>query len=413
MASKNLTDALVSKTAPPSNQVRQLEIWDAKAPGLSLRIGHGGKRSFYVTVRVKGKSRRRYKLGDYPELALADARDRARQVRGEARKGTDPREHDRELIREAERERLNTFGAVAEDFITNHAKKKAKNSWPELERKIDKDLAQWKDLPISDITRKDVQDLFNEKAIASPVAANRLLTLIQQIFNRAVLLGHIDATPVVLITREEEVERDRVLDDDEIRDLWAAFETEGYPFGPLFKLLLVTGQRRGEVAGMKRSELKGDGWHLPSSRTKTGVGHLVPLSDLAQEIIAETPNLGDHLFTSGRARSKPAYVKAAEDEHDRPVVGFRKAKARCDKLAKVKDWHLHDLRRTAATKMRELRVDRLIVSKVLNHAEGGITRVYDRYAADPEKRSALDRWAQHLQTIVQGKEAAKVVKLRG
>ena len=86
------------------------------------------------------------------------------------------------------------------------------------------------------------------------------------------------------------------------------------------------------------------------------------------------------------------------------MVGFRRAKARCDKLSKVKDWHLHDLRRTAATKMRELGVDRLTVSKVLNHAEGGITRIYDRSAADPEKRIALERWAQHLKTIIEGKK---------
>jgi len=266
MASRKLTDAFVRKTVLPSKQVRQLEIWDTEAPGLSLRIGYGGKRSFYVTVRVKGKTRRRYKLGDHPELTLLEVRDQTREARANARKGIDPREHERELVREAERARLNTFGAVAEDFITNHAKKKAKSSWRELQRKIDKDLAQWKDLPISDITRKDVENLFNEKAENSPVAANRLLTLIKQIFNRAVRLDHIDATPVVEITREAEVERDRVLDDDEIKALWAAFETEGYPYGPLFKLLLVTGQRRGEVAGMKSSELKGDNWRLPASR---------------------------------------------------------------------------------------------------------------------------------------------------
>ena len=126
MASRKLTDAFVRKTVLPSKQVRQLEIWDTEAPGLSLRIGYGGKRSFYVTVRVKGKTRRRYKLGDHPELTLLEARDQTREARANARKGIDPREHERELVREAERARLNTFGAVAEDFITNHAKKRRK-----------------------------------------------------------------------------------------------------------------------------------------------------------------------------------------------------------------------------------------------------------------------------------------------
>jgi integrase len=416
MASRKLTDAFVRKTAPPSKRVRQLEIWDTEAPGLSLRIGHGGKRSFYVTVRVKGKSRRRYKLGNHPELTLLEARDQTRVTRANARKGIDPREHERELVREAERARLNTFGAVATQFVEDHAKKAAPKSWSEVERKIRQDLLpDWETRPIASITRQDVRKLIREKARKAPVSANRLLSLVKQILAWAVDEDYLDASPAVKITPEPEIERERVLDDDEIKALWAAFETEGYPFGPLFKLLLITGQRRGEVAGMKRSELRGDDWRLPASRTKSDTGHLVPLPLFAQEIIDETPNLGDHLFTSGRARPESSDVKAkaATGEQDRPVVGFRRAKARCDKLSKVEDWHLHDLRRTAATGMTSLGVDRLIVSKVLNHAEGGITRVYDRYAADPEKRIALDRWAQHLKTIIEGKKPAKVVKLRG
>lgn len=122
----------------------------------------------------------------------------------------------------------------------------------------------------------------------------------------------------------------------------------------------------------------------------------MPLPALAQNILDELPNHGKYLFTSGRK------LDAKGNWAHMPVVGFRRAKARCDKASEVKDWHLHDLRRTAATNMRKLGIDRLTVSKVLNHAESGITQVYDRYGADAEKRDALERWAGRLLSIVEG-----------
>ena len=205
----------------------------------------------------------------------------------------------------------------------------------------------------------------------------------------------LDVSPSVGITPEAETSRDRLLSDDEIRAVWKAFETEGYPYGPLFKLMLVTAQRRGEVAGIRRCEIEGDAWRLPGARTKGGAGHLVPLSSLALEIICSLPYIGDHLFTSGRR------LDADGKNSDKPVIAFRKAKARCDLMSRVENWRLHDLRRTAATNMRRLGTDRLTVSKVLNHAESGITQVYDRYGADAEKRDALELWCQRVRYIVE------------
>ena len=144
---------------------------------------------------------------------------------------------------------------------------------------------------------------------------------------------------------------------------------------------------------------------MPAERVKTGAGHIVPLSNMARDILA-----GCRIFEG---------TELAFTNSTRPMSGWSKFKKRLDRVITeqrgepIEDWHLHDLRRTAATGMRSLGIDRLTVSKVLNHAEGGITRVYDRYAADPEKRRALDAWAQHVEAVVSDEPApSNVVELR-
>ena len=197
-----------------------------------------------------------------------------------------------------------------------------------------------------------------------------------------------------------EQERERSLTAEEIRALWPALTALGYPFGHGLKFLLVTGQRRGEVSGMKWTEIDGDGWLIPGARAKSKQGHRVPLSSLALEILEETPHLGDYVFMSGRGLN--------------PLKGWENAKRRMVSFLKkpIPLWRIHDLRRTMATHMRSLGVDRLVVSKLLNHAESGITKTYDRYAADPEKAAAMERWSDRLKEIISGEKRETVTLFR-
>ena len=163
------------------------------------------------------------------------------------------------------------------------------------------------------------------------------------------------------------------------------------------KFLLVTGQRRGEVAGMRWSEINGEGWKLPGERAKKGKGHLVPLSSLAREILDGVPQIGGLVFR--------AHTDAA-------LKGWSKIAPRLEKLTgPMEPWHLHDFRRTFATHLRSLGVERLVVSKLLNQAEAGVTKIYDRYAADPEKSAPMERWANRLREIVSGAPASNVVQM--
>ena len=198
--------------------------------------------------------------------------------------------------------------------------------------------------------------------------------------------------------------RERVLSDLEIRWLWRAAGDLGEPFGPALRLLLLLGQRRGEVGGMRWDELDGDTWTLPASRTKNGRVHVVPLPRQAQEQIASVRVIGGpFIFTT---------------DGETHAAGWSKIKLRLDarmaelgraESATVPPWVTHDLRRTCATGLQKLGVRLEVTEAVLNHASGsraGIVSVYQKYQYGDEKRAALDQWAAHVEKIVSGQVIA-------
>ena len=198
--------------------------------------------------------------------------------------------------------------------------------------------------------------------------------------------------------------RERVFPQDEIRRFWTACEALGTPFGPLFKLLLLTGCRLREVAEMRHDELRDDGtWLIPSSRTKNRRQHLVPLPPLARDLLTSVPRIEGCPFvfsTTGKS----------------PVSGWSKIKARLDALMDASEpWRLHDLRRTCVTGMSELGIAPHVVELIVNHISGhraGVAGIYNRSELLPERRAALERWSQHVAGIVSG-ELNNVVSLPG
>jgi integrase len=195
-----------------------------------------------------------------------------------------------------------------------------------------------------------------------------------------------------------------VLSDDEIRALWSACDEIGGRAGAAIKLALLTGQRIGEVVGMRRSEIAGDVWTLPPERTKNKRRHDVPLSAQVLEIVEAMPVIAgeeDFVFTSSRTRrlGHMSDAKAAIDAHMKPKT----------------PWVIHDLRRTCTSGMAKIGVALPVIEKCLNHAGGsfrGIVGTYQRHTFDVEKRSALSRWSEHLDRLVRGKPASKVVPIR-
>ena len=215
---------------------------------------------------------------------------------------------------------------LAAEYIGRHAKR-YKRTWREDERIIHKELTKWLKRPADTITRQDVIAQI-ERIVdrGAPYAANRTLAVVRKVFNWAVEKGLLNASPVVKIKPEPETERQRVLSEDQVFELWRAWKTLGYPYGPLFQFMLVTGQRRGEVAGMRWEDLDVENavWSLPPASTKAKRSHQCPLSPLALEIIGTVPRFAESpfVFTSTGAAA---------------VSGFSKAKRQSDELSGIDD----------------------------------------------------------------------------
>ncbi len=379
-------------------------------PGFGVRVSYNGTKSFTVQYRVKGHSkRRRATIGIVGDIKLADARERAQEIKKHARQGVDLLAEERRLEEEAQiaeaRRDEDSIESVCELFIERYAKKNTKY-WHQTKAIFDTCvLPKWRDRPIGSIQRRDVVDLLDWIEDRSGIyRANRTLAAIRKMFNWAMIeRAIIESTPIIPgMSRGKETKRDRVLTDQELKAIWEATDKTGYPYGNMDKLLILTGQRVGEVSKMQWEDIDFDNrvWTLPAEETKANRRHEVPLSDLALEIIEATPCTGEYLFTSGRIG-------------DKPINGQSKSKAVLDEKSGVAGWRRHDYRRTMATNISRLHFTRFVIERVLNHADNSVTAVYDHGSYLDEKRDALDAWADKLQLIVNPPDDSNVVELRG
>jgi integrase len=266
-------------------------------------------------------------------------------------------------------------------------------------------LPAWKDLKLAAIGRRDVIALLDDTvARDAPIYANRLRALTSTIFNFAIGRDLTEYNPVYKVPRPAlERSRERRLSDDEVRRLWVALEVEPLKVQVAYKLALLTAARRSEVLCMAWSELDLDRgwWVLPTDRAKSGEEHRIPLGPTA---------VG--LLRSLEAKRKSLFVFAG-GKIGRPVANPQKWILRIRERAKLDDFRFHDLRRTAASHMTAIGIQRLTVSKILNHSEGGVTKVYDRNSYDKEKRAALLKWDHRIGEIISSEpRRASVIELR-
>ena len=389
----SLTARMVAAETPPTGytakgkEIMQSDLWDSRVVGLGLRVSRSGSKSWTLRYRI-GRRQRRMTLGPYPTLSLADARQQARAALRDAALGVDPAR-----VKHEQRD-ADTFGELADRFIEEHAKPK-KKSWKEDQRLLKKDvLPHWRHRPAQQIQRRDVREIVDAVARrGAPIMANRLRAMLHKVFAFGVQVEIVDFNPVTGTPRPGvERQRDRVLTEDEIRTLWEATEQMVPPMAAFFRLRLVTAQRGSEVGDMRWSDVDMENgvWTIPAERSKNGLAHRVPLADLALEILAGLEQRGPGRRVLVGALGNRQRSEAAQEIPVENFVG-------------------HDLRRTAASCMASAGVPRLHIAKVLNHAEQGVTAVYDRHSYDPEKRVALDTWARKLTAILEKADGAKVV----
>ena len=402
MPTTRLTQLAVEKLASPRNG--RVVHWDRTLPGFGLRMTANGSRSWVAMYRVGGKPVMETigPIGRIPRLD--DARRLARESMAKAAAGENP-----VAERKSRREKATaaTFRAVAERYVERYAKKHTKpTTWKELQRQLDVDVfPKWAERAMESITRHDVADLLDGiECRGSPVQANRTLARLKTLFAWAVRAEIIENNPTARVDKvAKERARDRVLSDGEIALFWSACDQLGYPFGAFGKLLLLTAQRRNEVAGMRWEEidLANRVWTMPRERAKNDRAHLVHLNDLAREVIEALPRVG----------TEPKYVFTTTGKT--AISGYSKAKAAIDRRMGegIEAWVFHDLRRTAATGMAKLNIQPHVVDRLLNHVAGeirGVAAVYNRHAYEAERRTALETWGRYIEALI-GREPQNVV----
>lgn len=395
---------------------RKTDYFDTLVRGLCLRASAGGAKAFYqVYTRNDGK-RAWLKLGTFPDISLAKARQLARETRASVGEGNDP--HSEKTARAASQ----TVSDLVDNYVAREAS--TKRSAAEIERRLRFDVVPLiGDIKLSELHRRDLTrciDAIMDRG--AHAGANRLFDDIRAMVRWAKARGDLDENLVDGMRRPAESKpRDRVLSADEIRTIWEALPSAKMWASTqrILRLCLVTAQRVGEITGMERGEIDFERqlWTIPASRSKNGREHTVPLSGMALDIIKEQLAAADAL-AERKDREAPLFVFPGPGGRA-AVTGASISKAvkreqTGETILSVAPFTPHDLRRTAATHMEEIGVNPFIVGHVLNHisvTKASITsRVYARYDYAAEKREALDLWADRLSGIFEQK-TAEVVSL--
>lgn len=448
--SKRLTELSLEKRmkAPPP---KRIEIPDAVA-GLYFVQQPSGVASWALRYRQFGKTRK-LTIGGYPQYRLVEARDAARGYLERIDRGEDPAtEKAIEKKRRLRGEGIDAtrFDNVARLFVARHSKVKNR-SWkttasrlgltpdPVYPDKADDPLSfmvrkgslvdKWGHRPIESIERREIIAYFDDlMANGYGAGANRIRAALSKLLNWSIGRNLIETNPVDKVAPPaDEVRRDRVLTDAELRAMWIASLTLskaelGRPFGPAFRLLILTAQRREEVVSMRWSEIDFEKaeWVVPAARSKNGKANVVALAPAAIDILKNQPRISgsDFVFTTNGRNPVSGLSKAKIALHNAALAILQnEATERGEDPSKVElpDWRPHDFRRTAASNMARLGTRLEVIEKILNHESGvfaGVAGIYQRFEFGPERKMALDTWADFVTALVEDRPS-NVIPLAG
>jgi integrase len=374
------------------------ETADARVVGLRIVVQPSSFKSWAVRYVRDGRTRK-LTLGPFPRITLKQARKLAANALLSVHSGKDPAH---EKVEARRRAKTDSVQAAFDQYEKAHFSSLKPSSAKELKRLFDtRILPKWRTRPIITITKRDVLALLDLViAEGAPTTANRVLSALSGFFNWTIRRDIIAVSPCFGVTKPTpEKSRERVLTDQEIKWFWQACDEMGFPFGPMFKTLLLTGARRSEVSGMTRDELDEAArqWNLEPSRTKNGRAHSIFISDEFEKILDSIPAKFDFVFA-----------------RDKPPSGFSKAKRALDQKMGVLStgdfegviapWRLHDLRRTMRTGLARLGVPTEVAERAINHVSGpsfgGVAGTYNRFGYPVEMEAAFKAWGAHVAKLV-------------
>jgi integrase len=385
---------------------KRYDVTDARRRGLQLRVFPSGEKSFQFRYTLHGQTRR-VTFGPYPSVTLAEAHFKHAEAERLLDNGKDPADLAKDSKR-AERE-AGTVAELADEFMRRYVKPSRKRP-EQMQQMLDANvLPHWRNKKAKDITARDVV-LLLDKIVdrGSKVMANRVASAVSQMFKFGVLRGIVSGSPCVALTRPggREKNRERKLTEIELNAFWEKLDTSDIspPIRAALRLLLVTGQRRGELARAKWGDIDLDEgrWIIPADNSKNGRAHEVPLTKLAIDLFEQLKKLAP----------VSNWVLPSPTKDDEPIIdrSISRAVRNNEKHFGIAHFTPHDLRRTAASIMSMLGVPRLHVSKVLNHTDDATTAIYDRHDYWKEKQTALDHLSTHLKSVFEG-SIQKVVSL--
>ena len=381
----------VAKDGKPGDRIE----WDDDIKGFGLRLREGGKRVWVFQYKMRGRQRR-MTLGSYPAMGAPKARERAETLHAEVKLGRDPAgDKAEDQARSGE-----TFKACLDLYLRRRRAEKDDGKLRvatigAIERHLDRNLKALHATRIDKVDRRAIAlELGRITTDSGPVQANRTRSSLVKFLSWCAGEGFIDANPAMFTNKNPEQTRDRVLTDAELRKIWLAFGDGDY--ADILRLLTLTGQREREISELRFDEIDFDRAliTLSPARTKNRRWHNIPLSGTALEILKKRQPFNGRALVFGTGQGG--------------FSGWNKAKIKLDERAKVTGWRIHDLRRTAATRMAEIGIAPHIIESVLNHISGAkasVAGIYNRATYEPEKATALARWAEHLATIVAGRES--------
>jgi integrase len=409
MPKVKLTTAAIERLTPPA--VGQVDYFDKLLPGFALRLTANGVRSFVCFYRVASKLRRDT-LGKYPRLTLAMARDKARAAFEAVAAGEDPRLEKQPRKAEVQRRSGDTYSPAVDDFIAKHAiAKKGNRRHREQKRLLLKANEAWHALPVSSIATSDINDALDGLMTAGKrYTANRTYEALGTFFRWLHQRDRVPTNPMLKVERpfDGEAPRERSWTDDELKAIWKAADALNEFESTYLQLLLLTGQRRGEVASIRRDELdlKKATWQLPASKAKGKRAHTFPLPRYAVERLAALPRIKDNPFVfPGRG------TRAGET---REMTIGSKIQARIREASGVYDFTFHDARRTFRTGLDRLGIAPHVKDECLNHARRGVgDRHYSTHEYLDEQREAFEAWCAHVMSLITPRAPAKVLPMRG
>ncbi len=395
----------------------RLFVTDTDLAGFGMIVTPAGSKSYIVEYRPgaggRAAPKRRVTIGQHGSPWTPDtARDEAKRILGLVAAGRDPAAEKTD----ARRKEGTTVEQIATAFIEKYCKARQK-SWQETERVFRNDVyPAFGSKPVEEVTRQDIVRLIDAIAERGPIMANRTLAYVRKFFNWCIERGYITATPCAGIKPPGAAKaRERVLDDDELAEVWRAAEAIGGNWKAVVKLLILTAQRRDEVVSMRWDELDLDSanWTLPGERTKNKRGHEVPLVATAVAALQGVHRLtGCPYVFSTTGMTAMSGLSRAKSRLDAAIA---EARAKAGNAEPMPGWTFHDLRRTATTGMARLGIHPHVADAILNHKTGaiqGVAATYNRFGYLEERRRALEAWERHVMGVIEGRTTAgNVVKL--